>query len=245
MLFKHLTSVVALLALVTPHVTAHMALLYPKPRGFPGTKDSKGGEVHAWIGFKGVGPKHVLPCNGYPYDPKNTTPLEAGDVVDVRFWGPALGEHYMNNLPAKPGPHRPQLSQARHGGGRCQFSLSADGGETFHLIGEYTHSCPDVYYKWSVKIPENVPDCNEPGKCLFVWSWTAANIDQFYQNCADVTIKGKKGGEYPKKGIATVDIPGDNKYPKNIRMPGDGFGNDMGEGPNPHEMNKNLHDEWN
>lgn len=151
----------------------------------------------------------------------------------------------MDELPAKPGPHRPQLSQARHGGGRCQFSLSADGGETFHLIGEYTHSCPDVYYKWSVKIPENVPDCNEPGKCLFVWSWTAANIDQFYQNCADVTIKGKKDGEYPKKGIATVDIPGDNKYPKNIRMPGDGFGNDMGEGPNPHEMNKNLHDEWN
>lgn len=147
-----------------------------------------------------------------------------------------------------PGPRRPQINQARHGGGHCQFSLSADGGKTFHLIGEYTHTCPDFYYEWPVKIPDNVPDCNESGKCLFVWSWTAVNIDQFYQNCADVIIKGKKDGEYPKKGITIVDIPKDDRYPKKVRAPGvtgQGSGNEMSKGPRSDEKDKNLHGQWN
>jgi len=148
----------------------------------------------------------------------------------------------MDQLPAKPGPHIRELNQARHGGGHCQFSLSTDGGNTFHLIGEYTHSCPDFYYKWPVRIPKNVPDCTTKGKCLFVWSWTAVNIDQFYQNCADVIIKGKSGGEYPKKGIEIVDV---KEFSQGVKAKGDGFENQMGEGPSSSEKNKNLNDVWN
>lgn len=139
-------------------------------------------------------------------------------------------------------PKTLRLNQARHGGGLCQFSLSTDGGDTYHRIGEYSHSCPDFYYEWPVKIPNNVPDCNKPGKCLFVWSWTAANMDQFYQNCADVVIKGKSNGEYPKEGITIVDVKG---YAQKVFAAGDGYRNDMGRGPIANEVKKNLQGSWN
>ncbi|KAG0014024.1 hypothetical protein BGZ82_001942 [Podila clonocystis] len=234
MLFKYLAALVTALALITPHVTAHMAMLYPWPRGY----DRKRGmdkEIHAWIGFNS---KRVLPCNGY--GPGIVTQLKAGQQVNVRFWGPALGKTYMNRLPRRPDPRSSQLNQARHGGGRCQFSLSNDGGQTFHLIGEYTHSCPDFYYEWPVKIPDNVPDCNVAGKCLFVWSWTAVNMDQFYQNCADVVIKGKRKGVYPKEDIRIVDVKG---YEKKVFETGDGFENKMGKGPKSSEVKENVLDE--
>ncbi|KAG0084007.1 hypothetical protein BGZ93_001474 [Podila epicladia] len=236
MLFKHLATLVTAFAIVTSHATAHMAMLYPWPRGY---NSSKGWhkEIHAWIGFS---PDRVLPCNGY--GPGLVTQLKAGQQVNVRFWGPKLGKNYMNRLPAMPGSKDPQLNQARHGGGRCQFSLSNDGGKTFHLIGEYTHSCPDFYYAWPVKIPDNVPSCNQAGKCLFVWSWTAVNMDQFYQNCADVVIKGKSDGTYPKKGIQIVDVKG---YPQKVFATGDGFENKKGRGPNPREVRNNLRGKWN
>lgn len=76
MLFKHLTAVVTTLALITPYVTAHMAMLYPWPRGYRnGVMEP---EVHAWIGFS---PKRTLPCNGF--GPGRVTRLEAGQVVKV------------------------------------------------------------------------------------------------------------------------------------------------------------------
>ncbi|KAF9411289.1 hypothetical protein BGZ94_001381 [Podila epigama] len=237
MFSKRLTLVVAILALSIPYVAAHMALLYPKPRGGIGTKEYDG-EVHAWIGFN---KKRVLPCNGY--GPGPVTTLTAGKVVNVRFWGPALQKEYLNRVPDKPGKHLREINQARHGGGTCEFSLSADGGRTFHLIGRYTRSCPDFYYEWPVKIPSNVPSCTTPGKCLFVWSWTAVNVPQFYQNCADVVIHGKKsGGKWPSKGVRIVDVKG---YPQNVVAKGDGYDDKIGKGPIPSEVNTNLKGTWN
>lgn len=56
-------------------------------------------------------------------------------MVPVRFWTPELKN--VNKLPKN------KMSEARHGGGMCEFSLSYDGGESFHVIGTYTKTCPD------------------------------------------------------------------------------------------------------
>lgn len=54
------------------------------------------------------------------------------------------------------------IDQARHGGGTCEFSLSYDGGKSFHVIATYTKTCPDAGYEWPVKIPKNAPSCHDP-----------------------------------------------------------------------------------
>lgn len=159
----------------------------------------------------------------------------------VRFWGPALPEDDRDQLPPQPKDGTPQLNQARHGGGECQFSLSTDGGKTFHLIGQYTHSCPDFYYEWPVKIPDNVPSCTTANKCLFVWSWTAHLSDQFYQNCADVSIQGVDNGVYSKAGIDIVDVKG---FKSGVAAEGDGAGDKEGRGPLPAEVKNNLNGVW-
>ncbi|KAG0251438.1 hypothetical protein BG011_007613 [Mortierella polycephala] len=217
---------------------AHMALLYPMPRGGIRDKKQYNGKVHAFIGFD---KKRTLPCNGYDRSGP-ITQLRAGQIIDVRFWGPALQEKFYDNLPPRPSNKRgKQINQARHGGGFCQFSLTYDGGKTFHLIGEYTESCPDFYYAWKVKIPDNVPSCNETGKCFFIWSWTAVNVPQFYMNCVDVKIQGKVGGKLPSKGIQIVNAPG---YQKGVTAKGDGAGDMTGDGPNPDEVRANVKGTW-
>ncbi|KAF9950947.1 hypothetical protein BGZ72_007481 [Mortierella alpina] len=214
-----------------------MAIGYPRPRGAIGT-DQYDAEVHAFVGYN---KKRTLNCNGYP-KMGPVTPLKAGQIVDVRFWGPALGKEYMNRLPKIPKNIDDQMNQARHGGGFCEMSLSYDGGETFHKIGEYTKSCPDFYYKWPVKIPDNAPSCTEAGKCLFVWTWTAVNVPQFYINCADITIEGKdEGGTIEADGIQIVDVPG---YKQNVMAEGDGYGDGLSKGPNKAEIRKNKNGEF-
>ncbi|KAG0293799.1 hypothetical protein BGZ98_002035, partial [Dissophora globulifera] len=121
-----------------------MALLHPMPRGGVRDKGQFDGKVHAFIGFDS---DRKLPCNGYNKVGPITN-LKAGEIVNVRFWGPALEEKYLDSLPPKPSGSRHQINQARHGGGLCQMSLSHDGGKTFRLIGQYSKSCPDFYYEW-------------------------------------------------------------------------------------------------
>ncbi|KAI8595287.1 hypothetical protein EDD21DRAFT_391563 [Dissophora ornata] len=224
---------VAILLLLAELAVAHMALLYPMPRGGIEDKKQFDGKVHAFIGFDS---DRTLPCNGYN-KPGPVTNLKAGETVNVRFWGPALPEKYLNTLPPKPSGGRGQISQARHGGGFCEMSLSYDGGKTFHLIGQYTKSCPDFYYAWPVKIPDNAPSCNTPGKCLFVWNWTAVNVPQFYMNCADVTIQGMKGGKLPTTSIEIVDVP-DHK--QDVTETGDGADDRMGKGPITSQITANM-----
>ncbi|KAF9169194.1 hypothetical protein BGX21_004413 [Mortierella sp. AD011] len=220
--FRNWTALFAIVALFIQSTVAHMALLYPMPRGGVLDKKQFDGKVHAFIGFES---KRTMPCNGYN-KPGPVTHLKAGETINVRFWGPALPEKYFNKLPPI-GSASSQYNQARHDGGTCQFSLSYDNGKTFHLIGQYTKSCPDFYYDWPVKIPEDAPSCEKSGQCLFVWSWTAANVDQFYINCADVTIAGKSGGKLNKKGITIDDVKG---Y-KTAVAPGDAAGDKRGKGP--------------
>ncbi|KAG0365957.1 hypothetical protein BGX24_003897 [Mortierella sp. AD032] len=228
---------ILVIAVLVQSVMAHMALLYPPARGSVVDKKQYDGEPHTWVGYN---KKRTLPCNGYN-KPGPVTKLKAGEIT--RFWGPALKKKYNDRLPPKPTSNGKQLNQARHGGGFCQYSLSYDGGKTFHLIGEYKRSCPDFYYEWPVKIPANAPSCDKPGKCLFVWSWIATNMPQFYINCADVQIKGASNGKWnSNKGIEIVDVP---NYPQNVVKPGDTAGDKMGKGPSSADKAKNLLGNWN
>ncbi|KAF9364810.1 hypothetical protein BGX34_000357 [Mortierella sp. NVP85] len=188
-------------------------MLYPVPRGGFGTKQFNH-KLHQFIGYEGF----KYPCGGYPKGP--VTELQAGQLIDVRFWTMAMVTegHNMKKLLPK------SKEQARHGGGMCEFSLSYDGGKNFYVIATYTKSCPDASYKWPVRIPDNVPSCDEPGQCLFAWSWTAALVPQFYHNCADVKVNGVKKGRLPSKKIRLYDF---GRNPRKS-FPGDGTG--LGKG---------------
>ncbi|KAF9356202.1 hypothetical protein BGX26_005592 [Mortierella sp. AD094] len=188
-------------------------MLYPPPRGGYGTRNFDW-RIHEFIGYNGF----KYPCGGYPKGPN--TALKAGQVVPVRFWTTTLRN--ANHLPSK------SIDQARHGGGMCEFSLSDDGGQSFHVIAKYTKTCPDVAYEWPVRIPDNVPSCNKPGQCLFAWSWTAALIPQYYHNCADVTIQGNKNGRLPRQ---TIQIYNFGNHKKGVTFPGDGNSRRAGPGP--------------
>ncbi|KAG0252014.1 hypothetical protein DFQ27_008326 [Actinomortierella ambigua] len=216
-----LTSTVVLLAALVASASAHIAMMRPTPRGGYGTKDYNG-RVHVYIGFKG----QKYPCGGYPRGP--VTKMKAGEVIPVLFWTPGITD--TKKIPTK------KLKPARHGGGFCEFSLSRDGGKSFQVIGSYSYSCPDVYYSWPVRIPRNIPDCKERGKCLFAWSWTAHLVAQFYHNCADVEISGVKKGKWPTKSIQLYNF---KPHPRKT-FPGDGKSHDKGSGPNQDEMKKNL-----
>ncbi|KAF9995623.1 hypothetical protein BGZ79_010693 [Entomortierella chlamydospora] len=213
--------------------TAHMGMLYPTPRGGYGTKQYNG-RIHAFIGYKDSAWNMRFPCGGYAPGP--VTNMKAGQRVNVRFFAPGMKDKDIKTQPKLTSPDR-QFSQARHGGGLCEFSLSTDGGKTYHLIGRYTKTCPDVYYEWPVKIPDNAPSCTEKNSCLFVWSWTANILPQYYHNCADIRLTGVKGGKLSNKSIQIVDFPG---HRQGVTAPGDGIKDKASTGPNPKEVAKNL-----
>ncbi|KAF9105151.1 hypothetical protein BGX27_009790 [Mortierella sp. AM989] len=227
--------VALLLVFVTllANVAAHGGLLYPPPRGGYGTKHYNG-RFHTWIGYKDKVWTQRFPCGGYKMGP--ITKMKAGQVINVRFFASSMKAKDIKTQPKLVSPSR-QFKQARHGGGTCEFSLSYDGGKTFRRIARYTRSCPDSYYLWPVRIPKNVPSCTTKGKCLFVWSWTANILAQYYQNCADIHLTGVKGGKLPPKGIAIVDFKGRKM---GVTAPGDGIKHTAGKGPTKKQINDNM-----
>ncbi|KAF8930210.1 hypothetical protein EDD21DRAFT_443698 [Dissophora ornata] len=180
-----------LLSLLTPS-SAHMAISNPPAQAGPWTKNPSNA-VHAWIGYQGK----KFPCGGYKKGPVTT--YSAGQIIPVRFWN-------FNIKNPKKFPPPSGLAQSRHGGGACEFSLSYDGGKTWKVIGQYTKTCPDIYYEWPVMIPKNVPSCTDSTKCLFAFSWTAYSTDQFYHHCANVIIRGSKTGKLPELEMTIVDV---------------------------------------
>ncbi|KAG0276225.1 hypothetical protein BGZ95_007822 [Linnemannia exigua] len=225
---KFATATLLLVSLVAS-ASAHMAMLYPTPRGGYGTKQYNG-RIHTFIGYKDSKWTQRFPCGGY--SPGPVTKLKAGQIVPVRFLASSMNAKAIKTQP-KPTSSGKQFSQARHGGGTCEFSLSYDGGKTYHLIATYTKTCPDAYYQWPVKIPKDAPSCKSKNKCLFVWSWTANILPQYYHNCADIELSGKSKGKLPKKSIAIVDF---NGRKKNVKAPGDGNNHKSAGGPSKKEI---------
>ncbi|KAF9431198.1 hypothetical protein BGZ94_006879 [Podila epigama] len=207
---------VALFSSLGP-TSAHIAISNPRAQAGPWTKNPSN-LVHAWIGYKGK----KFPCGGYKKGPVTT--YRAGQIIPVRFW--TFGMDYKK-FPPKKG-----FKAARHGGGACEFSLSYDGGKTWRVIGQYTKTCPDIYYEWPVLIPKNVPSCTDSNKCLFAFSWTAYYTNQFYHHCANILIKGKKkGGKLPTLPITLVDF---KPHRMKVHAVGDGRGG-RSVGPNKRE----------
>ncbi|KAF9205973.1 hypothetical protein BGZ49_003219 [Haplosporangium sp. Z 27] len=213
--------------------SAHMGLLYPTPRGGYGTKQFNG-RITTFIGYKDKVWSMRFPCGGYAPGP--VTKMKAGDVIDVRFYSSSMSAAQIKTQPKPTTPNR-QFSQARHGGGTCEFSLSYDGGKTFGLIGRYTKTCPDAYFKWPVKIPANAPSCTSKNNCLFVWSWTANILPQYYMNCVDISLTGAKNGKRPSRGIEIVDFKGRKT---NVKAPGDGKKHTSATGPSKNEISANM-----
>jgi hypothetical protein len=170
-----------------------MAMSNPPGQAGPWTENPSG-NVHAWIGYE----DKKFPCGGYKKGPVTT--YSAGEIIPVRFWNFEIDDY-------KKFPPPKGLSQSRHGGGACEFSLSYDGGKTWKVIGQYTKTCPDIYYEWPVQIPKNVPSCNDSDKCLFSMSWVAYSTDQYYHHCANILIKGaESGGELPQLDMTIVNV---------------------------------------
>ncbi|KAI1319855.1 hypothetical protein EDD11_002849 [Mortierella claussenii] len=176
--------------------SAHIAISNPPAQAGPWTKNPSNA-VHAWIGYQGK----KFPCGGYKKGPVTT--YKAGEIIPVRFWNFEITDY--NKFPPRKG-----LTQSRHGGGACEFSLSYDGGKTWKVIGQYTKTCPDIYYEWPVLIPHNVPSCTNSDKCLFAMSWTAYATDQYYHHCANILIQGdpkyKKSAKLPALDMTVVDV---------------------------------------
>lgn len=59
--------------------SAHMALLYPMPRGGVSDKKQFDGQIHTFIGYDS---KRTLPCNGYN-KPGPVTTMKAGQTINV------------------------------------------------------------------------------------------------------------------------------------------------------------------
>ncbi|KAF9204895.1 hypothetical protein BGZ49_004742 [Haplosporangium sp. Z 27] len=181
--------------------TAHMALLYPTPRGGYGTKQYNG-RIHTFIGYKDSKWNMRFPCGGYAPGP--VTKMHAGERIDVRFLASTMKAADIKKQP-KPTSANHQFSQARHGGGT------------------------------------NVPSCTAKNQCLFVWSWTANILPQYYHNCVDITLTGVKNGKKPKTGIQVVDFKG---HAQNVKTPGDGKNHQSASGPSKQEINDNLNGKY-
>lgn len=193
---------------VLSSTSAHMAISNPPAQAGPWTKNAVN-TVHAWIGYEGK----KFPCGGYKKGPVTT--YRAGQIIPVRFW--TFGVDYKK-FPPKAG-----IKPSRHGGGACEFSLSYDGGKSWKVIGQYTKTCPDIYYEWPVMIPKNVPSCTNSDKCLFAFSWTAYATDQYYHHCANVIIHGAKNGRLPTLDMTIVDVK-QLKQKQNVHAKGDARG---------------------
>ncbi|KAF9349563.1 hypothetical protein BGX26_012162 [Mortierella sp. AD094] len=214
---------------------AHMSMIYPLPRGHPfnpntGFVDYNCRDAPLYDGCGG-GVGKAFPCGGYPPDKQVVQSFQAGQVINVRFGNAQYGSEGQPSL-------TPTSNQARHAGGLCEFSLSYDQGRTFGVFARYHGSCPDMFYDWPVKLPENLPSCES---CIFGWSWINAATTQpeYYMSCADIKIVGKSGGTLPPEIANTPprlsNMPGYSYY----HVPGDQFGNTKSNGPSREQVDAN------
>ncbi|KAG0360815.1 hypothetical protein BGZ54_009377 [Gamsiella multidivaricata] len=213
-----------------------MSMIYPLARGLPinpytTAPDYNCRDAPLYDGCGG-GTGKTFPCGGYPPDKQVVQSFEAGQMINVTFGNAAYGS------PGEPAL-TPTSDQARHSGGLCEFSLSYDQGGTFGVFARYHVSCPDMFYNWTIKLPDNLPACDN---CILGWSWIGAvgARPEYYMGCADIKIVSTLNGSLPPELASTplrmANMPG---YPYYF-APGDKFGNLRGNGPNSSELAANM-----
>ncbi|KAF9104871.1 hypothetical protein BGX27_009916 [Mortierella sp. AM989] len=236
---KWTIAVIGLFAVLDLHIVdAHMSMIYPLARGHPlnsntGVVDYNCHDTPLYgecLDF----PK-IFPCGGYPADKQVVQTFQAGQIINVRFGNAQFGSE------GQP-PLTPSSNQARHAGGLCEFSLSYDGGINFGVFARYHGSCPDMFYDWPVKLPANLPSCEN---CIFGWSWIngASTVPEYYMSCADIKIIGQPGSEgcpLPPE-IASIPLTLANMPNRPyFHVRGDEFGNTKSNGPSPDQIDANM-----
>ncbi|KAJ3128723.1 hypothetical protein HK098_003715 [Nowakowskiella sp. JEL0407] len=124
-------------------VFAHSGLFYPMPRGSPANDKATFKDTDCFTaplnGGAGCDPK-PFPCKGYKEaEVPDGNKFRAGQVIDVQFWN----YDFVSNTGVVD-QTKVNDDQARHSGGIAEFSLSIDGGLTWHVICRYTKGAPDV-----------------------------------------------------------------------------------------------------
>jgi hypothetical protein len=229
-------STFGILALCVAAVSAHSSMLYPAPRGHPQNPNAAVKDYDCITAPLNQGPTckaKPFPCGGYAMDTQITQVFRAGDIINVKFWNSAF--------PNGPQTGSESNNQARHNGGLCEFALSYDGGQTYTVIATYHKTCPDIYFDWKVKIPDAAPSCDNPGKCIFSWTWiNALGNREFYQNCADIKLIGTATAPLPIIDITRANLP--PQFPEIMTPEGDpsNAGNAKGSGPSSSDVSDNM-----
>ncbi|TEA11248.1 hypothetical protein C8034_v007707 [Colletotrichum sidae] len=157
--------------------TAHVVLENPKP-------------------FKFVvdGPTNPISTTGDDFPCK--VPPGASYIIDGERTVYAVGEEQTASF----------KGQAVHGGGSCQFALSADAEPTKQSTWMVIHSieggCPARNQKGNLeganldKYTFSIPEGIAPGDYTFAWTWQAriGGQPEYYMNCAPITVTGAGGG---------------------------------------------------
>ncbi|EPZ34955.1 hypothetical protein ROZALSC1DRAFT_27547 [Rozella allomycis CSF55] len=223
-----------LIVLLARFASCHSSMLFPPSRCHPMNPNSNCKDSRCITtplnGGPGCSPK-PFPCG---YSQRHTpTTVNAGEVINVKFWNSEFPNGAFSGGESK--------DQARHNGGLCEFSLSYDE-KTFNVIATYERSCPDIFFDWPVRIPDNAPACEN---CLFAWSWiNALGNREFYMNCADVKIVNPKvpsGSPFSTKPITTANLAAAG-FTNTLTPDGDvpNNGNGKGSGPRSSDVSKNT-----
>ncbi|KAF9578774.1 hypothetical protein BGW38_005265 [Lunasporangiospora selenospora] len=165
------------LVALTPAAEAHVGLLRPCARGSPraGCPAPSNGQrvdydLNSPIGTRG---SRDSPICKQSIPNANRPVYKAGETINTQY---SVG--------------------ASHGGGHCQWALSYDNGKTWVVVKTMLRDClkgisGGAAYSVPVKIPSTAPS----GKAIFMWLWNnAIGNRELYSNCADIEIKGVKGG---------------------------------------------------
>ncbi|CCX34395.1 hypothetical protein FPQ18DRAFT_275336 [Pyronema domesticum] len=181
-----LSTIMTAVAVIFPCVSAHGRLKYPTPLN--AVSDDVASNIPYNSPLKPDGSD--FPCKGLH---------KTADLTKGTEWK-AGQDTYFEILGNGPGGSDTNIGTlAAHSGGSCQASISFDNGKTFKLLQSFMGGCPrgvklnsnyasNPDQKFHFKIPEDA----KAGPALFSWTWIAVtgNRDEFYQNCAAVTITG-------------------------------------------------------
>ncbi|RPA93902.1 hypothetical protein L873DRAFT_1703333, partial [Choiromyces venosus 120613-1] len=187
-----------------PQVSAHVRIKTPPPLGGPTATDASGNAYNSPLSSTGSD----FPCKGLH--------LKAGvDKTPKVSW--AAGSRAFFELVPN-GAGGGEGAMAAHSGGSCQASLSYDNGASWKVLHTYQGGCPrDVPYNSNIAGPNqkfefDVPKEAKSGDALFAWTWTAVtgNRDEYYMDCAAVTITGSGTSAlegYDDTWVGDMNIP--------------------------------------
>ncbi|ORY04996.1 putative endoglucanase precursor, partial [Basidiobolus meristosporus CBS 931.73] len=136
-----------------------------------------------------LGTSYPYPCRGAPKGSSVAT-YNAGDKIQVELFG-----------------------EATHNGGHCQFAVSYDEGKTFVVLRTIMKTCMLEGLSFDVPIPEGAPSSSN---VVFAWTWiNRSGNREYYMNCADITIVGKKNnGSIVGPKLLVANLPNSPSIPE-------------------------------